>query len=99
MKYFTLALNGKSQNVSVNRLKVAFLAIIASDSLCESIPIQHATFSQKKNVITGNNVHVQNVSNTSSETESQTSKYLTETDIIYNYDQLRRQQLPHALKD
>ena len=93
MKYFTLAINGKSQNVSYDRLLAAYLPISARDSICELIPIRLTTSIQQRNVVSCNNVHVGNVPNTSSESESQTPEYLTEINIINNYDKLHRQPL------
>ena len=90
---FSLAINGKSQNVLVDQLIAAYLSIIANDSICESIFILLTTSILQRNVVNCINVHVGNVSNTSLETESQTTEYLTKTDIIYNYDELRRQRL------
>ena len=84
MKFFTLAINGKSQNVSVKQLIAAYIPMIARDSICESIPIHLTTSSQQRNVINCSSAHAEDVPNTFSETENQTAEYLTENDIIYN---------------
>ena len=94
MKVFTLAINGKSQNVSVDRsIIAAYILKIARNSICESIPIQLMTSSQQRNVINCSNIHAEDVTNTWSETENQTPEHLVETDTIYNYDKFCRQPL------
>ena len=84
MKFFLLAINDKSQNVSFDQLIAVSLLITASDSIWESSLIQLTNSSQQRNVINCNNVHAGNIPNTSSETESRTPEYLTETDLIYS---------------